>query len=200
MPTLVTVLRWFTLATWLFWLAVYWKGGQRVLTDIRHAIEEGNSRLDPLLLITIALLGQILVLTGLSTTLGWVVVPAWAQRWPVALAGALLTLLGMLGTFYCRSYLGRFWTAETALQPDHRVIDSGPYSIVRHPIYAVVLVLYFGTALAFPTWWNGVAFALVVAAHVLKTRLEDDFLAENLAPDYESYRQRVPYRLIPGVW
>jgi len=200
MSTLILILRWFTLATWLFWLVMYWEGGRRVVSDIQKSAMAGNSRLDMVLLIGITLLLSVLVLTGLAVSLGWVTVQSWARNGPVTLLGTLLTLLGMLGTFYCRSYLGRFWTAETTLQPGHQVVDSGPYGVVRHPIYTTALMMYLGTVLVFATWWNWLVYGLLVVAYVLKTRSEEVFLAANLAPDYWEYQRRVRYRLIPGVW
>ena len=105
----------------------------------------------------------------------------------------------MIGTFYCRNYLGRFWTAETALQANHQIVDSGPYRAVRHPIYTCACVMYLGTALVFAAWWNGLIAGLVMLGYALKAKLEDDFLVCNL-PGYQDYSQRVRYRLMLGIW
>jgi protein-S-isoprenylcysteine O-methyltransferase Ste14 len=113
--------------------------------------------------------------------------------------GGVLTLIGMGGTLYCRSILGRFWTAETTVMPDHQIIDRGPYGVVRHPIYLAVSVQYLGTATVFPAWWLIAAVVIAVVAYGLKANLEDEFLARTLA-GYEDYRRRVKYRLLPGVW
>jgi protein-S-isoprenylcysteine O-methyltransferase Ste14 len=115
--------------------------------------------------------------------------------WP----GVLLALGGMLGTLYCRSVLGRFWTADTALRSDHEIVDWGPYGIVRHPIYTAVSVQIIGTMLVYPTMMVfGMAWTAMMC-YALKANLEDDFLTQHL-PGYEAYRQRVRYRLIPKVW
>ena len=109
-------------------------------------------------------------------------------------------LAGAAGTFYARHYLGRFWTAETTVKADHRIIDHGPYGVVRHPIYTAAIGMYLGGGLAFATWWGLAAALFVIVGYVLKTRLEDDFLADRMAPGYGDYRRRVRYRLAPGVW
>ncbi|MBI5566473.1 MAG: isoprenylcysteine carboxylmethyltransferase family protein, partial [Chloroflexi bacterium] len=115
--------------------------------------------------------------------------------WP----GVVLALGGMVGTLYCRSVLGRFWTADTTLQTDHQIIDRGPYGIVRHPIYTAVGVQLIGTLLVYPTLLMlGLAWTAVMC-YALKANLEDDYLAQHL-PGYAAYRQRVKYRLLPGVW
>ncbi len=193
---LLTSLSWFIVAVWLFWFLAYWNGGGRILSDIRRSLASGGERLDTALLVFIALFSPVLPFTGLAVAAGWLNPgqTVWA-----ALAGALATGLGMGGTFFCRRYLGRFWTAETALQESHRVVDRGPYRIVRHPIYSMACLMHAGTALAFSIWWNWIACGLVIMAYVLKTAGEDAYLASNLA-GYAAYKQRVRYRLLPGLW
>lgn len=186
-----TVLVWLTLGLWLFWMIVYWGRGQTLAADLKAA-----SGLDRALMIVIAAGTAVLMLSGVGIALGLV---AAAAGPPVIGLGFVLAVGGMLGTFTCRRALGRFWTAEAALQDDHRVIDDGPYAVVRHPIYTAAIVLYTGTALAFPIVWSWLAAALVIAAYVLKTRLEDVYLAAHL-PGYDAYRGRVPWRLIPRLW
>jgi protein-S-isoprenylcysteine O-methyltransferase Ste14 len=127
-------------------------------------------------------------ITHVNPALGWL-------SWP----GGLLVFCGMIGTLHCRSVLGPFWTADTAVQPDHQIVDWGPYGIVRHPIYSAVSVQLIGTMLVYPTLLIfGMAWTAVMC-YALKANLEDDFLAQHL-PGYEDYRQRVKYRLVPGVW
>jgi protein-S-isoprenylcysteine O-methyltransferase Ste14 len=117
----------------------------------------------------------------------------------IAVLGTILTLLGMGGAVFCRRYLGRFWTAETTVQPNHLIVEGGPYSYVRHPIYTGAILMYIGTALVFPTWWNIIATLLIILAYILKTLDEDLYLEGNLT-GYTDYQRRVPYRLIPKVW
>lgn len=179
------------LALWLFWMVTYWSGGQRLVSSIKEA----SSRLDKMLIMIIALLTAALLITGFAFVVGWLSAPGDT----LALPGAVLMIVGMVGTFYCRSYLGRYWTAETALQQDHRVIETGPYGVVRHPIYTSAIALYASLALIFPVWWEWAAALMVVAAYVTKTGIEDRFLSDHL-PGYPAYQQRVPFRLIPSLW
>ena len=113
--------------------------------------------------------------------------------------GITLTLFFMGATLYNRRYLGRFWLSVNSLEPSHQVVDMGPYSLVRHPIYTTTLVMYIGTVLVFPTWWNMVTVVLVTLAYAFRIRGEDHFLVENL-PGYRDYQERVPYCLIPRLW
>lgn len=81
----------------------------------------------------------------------------------------------------------------------HRVVTTGPYRFVRHPMYAGLLVLFICVPLALGSWWGLVVSALNVALFVLRTALEDRTLRQEL-DGYAEYAERVRYRLIPGVW
>jgi len=128
----------------------------------------------------------------------------WHLTAPVPVGFRALALAGLaaaLGTFYRAMRENRFFSAVVRLQEDrgHRVIDTGPYSIVRHPGYAglVLVPLFSGLALGS---WAAVALGLVMSALVVRRVLfEDAFLRQHL-DGYVAYTQRVPNRLIPGVW
>lgn len=177
---------------WLVWLLIYWKGGLTTLRDIRAA----DDPTDRLLLIAITTATLALLASMLAVLVGWL--PAMSDVL-LTVSGAALALVGIGGTFYCRAYLGRYWTAEASVTADHRIIDAGPYGVVRHPIYAFAILLYVGTALAFLTTGSVVCAGMIVAGYVLKSQLEDRFLLARL-PGYAAYTLRVPYRLLPGIW
>lgn len=185
-------LRLLTLAAWAVWIVLYWDFGRRMLHDLRAA----TSRQDSLLMSAIGAGTVVLLGGGLLVTLGLL---AATPSLPAVALGTLLVLAGVGGTFACRRWLGRFWTAEAALQVEHRVIDSGPYALVRHPIYTAAIGLYLGTALVFAAWWSLLAFGVVGVSYALKARLEDGYLRANL-PGYREYMVRVRRRLLPGVW
>ncbi len=195
MSDLLRLFDWLTLGIWLLWFLLYWRGGARAVADIQKSVH-GVSRLDTGLLLIIAGGSLMLVASGLSLALGWLVA---GRSVGLTAGGAVLTAVGVGGTFYCRRYLGTMWTAETALQPAHHIIDRGPYGVVRHPIYTSAVILYVGLALTYAAWWTALPAVVVVAAYVLKARLEDGFLADQL-PGYRAYQAKVRFRLIPGVW
>ena len=193
---MTNLLNWLILALWLYWLIFYWRGGTKIASDIQHSLDDGTSRLDTAALISILISNLVLVATGFALVFGWVAAP---QPMPRLSIGALLTFVGMVGTFYSRSYLGRMWAADVTLQDDHHVVDTGPYGIVRHPIYTAVLTMYLGTTLAFFTWWTVLAYAVILVAHIVKTTVEDDFLMKEL-DNYSTYQEKVHYKLIPFIW
>ncbi len=82
----------------------------------------------------------------------------------------------------------------------HRVIESGPYRIVRHPGYiAIILGLVLATPLLLGSWWAFIPAILAMACLILRTVLEDRTLQKELT-GYEAYTRKVHYRLLPGIW
>ncbi len=116
-------------------------------------------------------------------------------------ASALAGMATGLAMFYRAMRENRFFSSVVRLQTDrgHRVVDSGPYSIVRHPGYAGLILAPPLSGLALGSWLAagiGGVISLMVIRRVL---FEDAFLRTHL-DGYISYAQRVPHRLIPGVW
>jgi protein-S-isoprenylcysteine O-methyltransferase Ste14 len=128
----------------------------------------------------------------------------WHLTGPVPTGIRLAALVGMaagLGTFYRAMHENRFFSAVVRIQSDrgHQVISSGPYGIVRHPGYAGLIFVPPFSGLALGSW-IAVAVGLVVSVLVVRRVLfEDSFLRKHLE-GYTAYAQRVPHRLIPGVW
>jgi protein-S-isoprenylcysteine O-methyltransferase Ste14 len=125
---------------------------------------------------------------------------AWRPWWtlPLAVEWAMLALVaaGLAFTWWARIHLGRLWSANLTRKEGHRVIDSGPYALVRHPIYTGLIVAASMTFAirACPAVALGFAFYLI--GYWVKAREEERFLAEELGAEaYESYRRRVPMLL-----
>ena len=95
----------------------------------------------------------------------------------------------------------RFFSGVVRIQTErgHQVVDSGPYAIVRHPGYAGNLVAGFGFPLALSSLWAFVPVLLVLIVTIIRTRLEDKTLKEELA-GYAEFTTRTRFRLVPGIW
>jgi len=116
-----------------------------------------------------------------------------------AYAGLALTSIGLGFALWARFTIGRNWGALITVQRGHRIVRSGPYAIVRHPIYSGFIVATLGTAIAHGDMAGLVATALVAICWASKARLEESFMIEKFGAEYEDYRRHVK-GLIPGVW
>jgi len=125
----------------------------------------------------------------------WHPVPWW-----VCVIGYALLLLGTLGMTWAES-VNKFFEPTVRIQTDrgHRVVDSGPYAIVRHPGYLAAWFLFLGMPLSLGSLWALIPAVLTCLILVVRTILEDRTLHNELA-GYKEYAKRVRYRLVPGVW
>jgi protein-S-isoprenylcysteine O-methyltransferase Ste14 len=124
---------------------------------------------------------------------GWSSMPGW-----VALIGDLLMILGWIAIFFVFRE-NTFSSATIELAPDHKVISSGPYALVRHPMYAGGLVMLLGVPIALGSWWGLLVIVAVMPALIWRLFHEEQFLLARL-PGYGAYQKTVRYRLIPHVW
>jgi protein-S-isoprenylcysteine O-methyltransferase Ste14 len=135
----------------------------------------------------------ILVVGGLDRRFGWSSVPAAI----IALGDALVAAGFAIVYYVFRA--NSHAAASIAVDADQRVIDTGPYAVVRHPMYAGALVLLAGMPLALGSWWGLVTLPLFVAILVARLIDEEVVLVRELV-GYVAYRARVRRRLIPYIW
>jgi len=125
----------------------------------------------------------------------------WHVSWTGAWICAALVAVGVAVAWWARLHLGRLWSARVTRKTDHKVVDSGPYAIVRHPIYTGLLLSLLATAAAKGTILGIAGFSVLLIGIYLKARLEERWLTEELGADaYENYRRRVPMLLPFGTW
>jgi protein-S-isoprenylcysteine O-methyltransferase Ste14 len=104
---------------------------------------------------------------------------------------------GLLFTWWARIHLGRLWSSSVGRKADHRVVDTGPYGIVRHPIYTGITLASIATAAMRGTLAAWLGAAVMTLGWYVKARLEEEFLREELGADaYGAYARRVPM-LVP---
>ena len=120
----------------------------------------------------------------------------WHIGWNGAWICVALIALGFAFCWWARIHLGRLWSGPVTRKADHRVIDSGPYALVRHPIYTGALLSVLATMAAKGTVIAVAGAILIVIGIWMKARLEERWLSQELsAGDYEAYRRRVPMLL-----
>jgi protein-S-isoprenylcysteine O-methyltransferase Ste14 len=119
---------------------------------------------------------------------------------PSIMAAALaLECLGLLLAVWARRHLGRNWSGEVTIKVEHQLIRSGPYRLLRHPIYTGLLAIYVGVALVSGEWLALIGFALVAFAYWRKIRIEEATLGVAFGPDYAAYRH-TSWALVPGLY
>jgi len=119
----------------------------------------------------------------------------WHVGYDGAIALGLLTIPCFLFTWWARLHLGRLWSGSVTRKEGHRVVDTGPYALVRHPIYTGLLAATLVTAAAEATVPALLAFVLIAVGFYLKARIEENFLRQELGDAYDAYRRRVPMLL-----
>lgn len=133
------------------------------------------------------------VLPGLDRRWGWSNVPAWT----VLLCDGLTILAFFIFLRVMRenSYGARIITVEKG----QTVIQTGPYAIVRHPMYVAMLIIYLTEPLALGSYWAVLPALGMIPVFVARIVNEEKILDQQL-PGYTDYRVRVKYRLVPGIW
>ncbi|MBU6444617.1 MAG: isoprenylcysteine carboxylmethyltransferase family protein [Alphaproteobacteria bacterium] len=175
-------------AVWLLWVLSWWAAA--FFAD--RAVKRSRWQIVPMIVLVAALV-------VLSHYLGAATLRMTLWHTPQALRWGLLALVlaGMAFAWWARLTLGRLWSGTITLKPDHHIVDTGPYGLVRHPIYTGLLFSILATVAAQGSVESAMIGAVVVIALFAKARAEERFLSGELGPEaYDAYRQRVPM-LIP---
>ncbi len=133
------------------------------------------------------------VISGLDRRFGWSAVAT-----PFVIAGEVLVALGLYIVF--RTFReNTFTSAVVTVESGQRVVTTGPYAAIRHPMYAGALLMLAGIPLGLGSLWALIAWLPMFAVIVLRLLDEEKFLSANLA-GYGDYCRRVKRRLVPGLW
>jgi protein-S-isoprenylcysteine O-methyltransferase Ste14 len=190
---------------WVFWMhfAVWTLGGTLYFLERDPALVARRLRAGPTaekepaqkriqLFASIAICA-VFIVSGLDHRFGWSRVPDLTT-----MVGNILVALGYLFMFIVFRE-NSFASSTIEVAADQKVVSTGPYALVRHPMYAGAMVMFVGAPLALGSWWGLVPVLLLIASLVARLREEESYLARNL-PGYDTYRRNVRFRLAPGVW
>ncbi len=157
-----------------------------------------RERIQGRLLDTLLLFGGYFFLFSQAPILGPGNLHFIAPRPALEIAGVALTYLGLPLTIWSRAHLGRYWSGVVALKQDHRLIQSGPYRVVRHPLYSGIILAAIGMGLCVTTWSSLLGIALLTTCFDRRAHKEDALLASEFGAEFAAYRQHTG-RLMPGV-
>jgi protein-S-isoprenylcysteine O-methyltransferase Ste14 len=181
-------------AMWLGFVAYWWAISKNVkLTERQESLPSRLARL---------------VLIACAVALLWlpsVPLPLLDKRFlppsagaPFFWSGAAVTGSGLLFAVWARRHLGKNWSQAVTLKEGHELITTGPYALVRHPIYTGFLLGFVGCAVALGEWRGLLAVALVFGALWRKLRLEETWMRAQFGESYKAYSRRVA-ALVPYV-
>jgi protein-S-isoprenylcysteine O-methyltransferase Ste14 len=177
------------IAWWISWhIAAFWAA-----KTVKRGFASGIGY------ILLAIVGFVLLFLFIPAKYGVPRTELWSLEPRAAWLFVGLGVVGFIFMWWARLHLGKLWSGGIVTKENHRVVDSGPYALVRHPIYTGLLLLVFATVAI-----KGDVFALagagvLLVAYVRKARLEERFLAAELGTAYADYRKHVPMLLPLGL-
>lgn len=177
-------------ALWILWwvswhIAAFWAA---------KTVKRGFSSGIGYILLSIA--GFVLLLSLVPPKYSTMRATLWSLEPRTAWIFVAVGAVGFVFMWWARLHLGPLWSGGIVTKEGHRVVNKGPYALVRHPIYTGLLLLASATAAIKGDSFAVAGVVVLLVAYVLKARLEERFLAAEMGPAYESYRRRVPM-LVP---
>lgn len=134
-----------------------------------------------------------ILLVGFDRRWDWSFVPTAA-----VIAADVLVVLGY-AVFFLVIRENRFLSRVVEVMPGQKVVATGPYAVVRHPMYSGTLALYLATPVALGSFWAVIPFAIMAAMFPIRILNEEKVLLRDL-DGYKEYTRKTRYRLIPGIW
>lgn len=187
---------------WIFWLqisaltlfitAYFLKNSPELLSRRRQTKEKETAQKIPSFLATLNLFGYLI--PGLDFRFHWSVVPFW-----IVIAANAIVFLGYVFIFFVFKE-NSYASAAIQVEEEQQAITTGPYTIVRHPMYLGMLLMQLFIPLALGSYWALIpSFLLFIPYLVLRIKGEEETLLRGL-PGYREYCQKTSYRLIPSIW
>lgn len=171
----------------------YWIISSQHVRPTKQA-ETRASRYSHLTLVYAAF-GLVLLPLGRVEFLGW---HLWPNSPPVFFIGAGILLVGFCFAVWARLHLGQYWSGTVTLKEGHRLIRTGPYALVRHPIYTGFTLGLLGTAILVGQLRGLLGVILLLIAYFRKLRQEERWLTEAFGDEYREYQAEVK-TLVPFV-
>ena len=122
--------------------------------------------------------------------------PLWDESFAIGWSMVAVSAMAYAWCWWARVYLGSLWSAGVSRKERHRVVDTGPYGVVRHPMYTGGIVVMFAFAATHARPFGLLVALVFTVFFTWKARVEERFLREELGVAYDRYRQQVPM-LVP---
>jgi protein-S-isoprenylcysteine O-methyltransferase Ste14 len=182
-----------TLLVPLFFIIPYFLIKDPVLLERRMRMREKEAAQQKIVALSYLYFLVAFILPGLDVRFGWSNVPP-----RVSIIADMFVLVGYM-TFVWVLTVNSYLSRTVQVDAGQKVVSTGPYGMVRHPMYAGVIVMYIASPLALGSYWAILPAALVIPLLAARLLNEEQVLLRDL-PGYAEYRQKVKYRLLPGIW
>jgi len=181
---------WASGGLWILFIG-YWSAVAKNAAPTSSSESKASRQLHQLLMYG-ALLLAFLPLPGLRRR--WLPMPFWIGT----SIGLAIQASSALLALWARRHLGRNWSGAITAKVDHELIRTGPYQLLRHPIYSGMLGMFLGTAVVSGEFHGLLAMLLIAVAYCRKIRLEEQHLRVNFGTRYDDYRKK-SWAVIPGL-
>jgi protein-S-isoprenylcysteine O-methyltransferase Ste14 len=169
--------------------SIYWTVASKNSAENKSSESKASTAFHQIML-NVALLLLFIPVPGLK---GWFL----PQRFHfLVVVGVIIQAAFFLLAAWARRHLGRNWSAEVRIGEGHELVRTGPYRMLRHPIYTAMLGMFLGTAIASSQYHALVGVAILVLAYLRKTRLEENILRETFGAEWDAYRRKT-WALVP---
>ena len=183
----------FTLYIPMFFIFSYLLKNDPALLERRMRMREKEAAQRKIIALSYLYFLVAFIMPGFDVRFGWSNVPPL-----VSIIADVFVFAGYMGFFWVlvtNSFLSRVVEVDA----NQKVISSGPYAVVRHPMYAAVSIMYIASPLALGSYWAVLPAALIVPLLMARIHNEEQVLRREL-PGYGEYTQTVRFRLVPGIW
>jgi protein-S-isoprenylcysteine O-methyltransferase Ste14 len=177
----------------MFFIFAYLLKNDPALLERRMRMREKESVQRKIVLLSYLYFLTAFILPGLDVRFGWSNALPW-----VSIAANLLFFAGYM-IFFWVLITNSFVSRVVEVESNQKVISSGPYALVRHPMYAGVIIMYLASPVALGSYWAVLPAILIIPLLIARIRNEEQVLLRDL-PGYEEYTQKVRFRLIQGLW
>jgi protein-S-isoprenylcysteine O-methyltransferase Ste14 len=177
----------------MFFILLYMLKYERKLLEKRMKVKEKRGEQKYIQLINTLLFVLIMGVAGLDHRYGWSQMPVWS-----VIASDVLMFAGYM-IFMRAMFHNEYASRVIEVQKGQRVVDTGPYAVVRHPMYASGILMYIFIPFALGSYWAEIPFLLLAVMLAFRLLDEEKALIKGLK-GYKRYMKKVRYRLFPGVW
>jgi protein-S-isoprenylcysteine O-methyltransferase Ste14 len=187
---------WLFLATLfipMFFVFLYMLKHYRKLLEKRINVKEKREKQGALQIFNTVLFFMLMVIAGLDRRFGWSQLPPY-----VSIVCAVVMFTGYMA--FIKTMLHNEYASRVIeIQKGQKLIDTGPYAVIRHPMYASGMLMYIFIPLVLGSWWGEIPMLLIPVNLTIRLLDEERMLIKELK-GYKRYMKKVKYRLIPWVW